>query len=338
MKYFLSSFFLYLNIYAVVAAPTINVGTEQADYQVGDIVSVTISLSDSPKTHGGGVSLQFNPEVFQVESVNVDGVWSFAKKTGEINNQAGKVNDILFANYNGVEGELAVATVQMKVVGTGSSGISLAESAKNPFSDADGNGIAFVTNNSFSKSDQTLLEQATIEETVITPTAIAQTATTQAATAPATTTTTQAATTTTQATVGGAAFRSGGNNGQVYSKAGANKSVSEGGTVNGGTTEYANAADGKTYNRSVSPANATRHKTASNSVENTEQNTSQITEDYAYTDNSNMPNNASGLDANESDEAVLAVSDSYMKYLPVLGLVIFFLIAFKFLPNKRRTK
>ena len=104
-----------LNTYA---EPSINIGSIQAEYKVGDVISVTVSLSESPKIHGGGVNIEFNPNVFQVQSVNVDSVWNLGSKQGVINNQTGKIDDVLFANFNGVEGELGVATIQMKVVGS----------------------------------------------------------------------------------------------------------------------------------------------------------------------------------------------------------------------------
>lgn len=171
MKRLILSLLILLFSLEVYAAPTINIIPNQPSYQVGDTVLLSVSLSDAPEIHGGGLNISFNPAVIQAQSVVIDSVWKFANRTGVINNAAGNISDILFSNFNTVSGELGVALIQLTVVGDGDSALSVNESAKNPFSDADGQIVSFDINNMFVFSTQ-------VAETPDEPTPVPETTTT----------------------------------------------------------------------------------------------------------------------------------------------------------------
>ncbi len=105
----------------------------------GDTFTLDVLMSDfTSTTEGGGVSLQYDPALLQVTSVNVDNtVWDFKNKNGHINNVEGTVSDILFSNYRGVTGDARITTIEFKSIKKGSGTITLQESSANPFA---GNG------------------------------------------------------------------------------------------------------------------------------------------------------------------------------------------------------
>jgi len=101
---------------------------------VGERFSLDVLMSDFPTTEGGGLVLRFNPRVVRVTNVSVDdGVWSFVNKNGDIDNDKGKVSDILFSNFRGVTGDAKIATIEFEAIHKGKSRIRLKESASNPF-------------------------------------------------------------------------------------------------------------------------------------------------------------------------------------------------------------
>jgi hypothetical protein len=202
MKRFTLGLLILLFTFCAQAAPTVNIIPNQANYQVGDTILLSVSLSESPPIHGGGLNIAFNPNVIQAQSVVIDSTWSFASRPGIINNAAGSIGDILFASFNTVEGELGVAIIQLAVVGDGDSALSVTKSAKNPFSDADGQVVAFDINNLFAFSTQvaeTPTEEAPVAET--TQATTTQTTTSQTTTDPVTQTTEQTTTQTTSTDV-----------------------------------------------------------------------------------------------------------------------------------------
>jgi hypothetical protein len=202
MKRFTLGLLILLFTFCAQAAPTVNIIPNQANYQVGDTILLSVSLSESPPIHGGGLNIAFNPNVIQAQSVVIDSTWSFASRPGIINNAAGSIGDILFASFNTVEGELGVAIIQLAVVGDGDSALSVTKSAKNPFSDADGQVVAFDINNLFAFSTQvaeTPTEEAPVAET--TQATTTQTTASQTTTDPVTQTTEQTTTQTTSTEV-----------------------------------------------------------------------------------------------------------------------------------------
>ena len=163
MLRFFTSLVISIAALGVHAAPGINIVADQAEYQVGDTVSVAISLSDSPDIHGGGLNVQYNPSVLQVQSVTIDNAWAFSNRQGVINNASGNVTDILFANFNGIGGDVGVATIEMNVIGSGDSAFSISESSSNPFADTSGGSPVYTVNNSFAFNNGPV-EEAPAEE------------------------------------------------------------------------------------------------------------------------------------------------------------------------------
>ena len=190
MKRFVFSLLALVFSSGVQAAPTINVAPNQASYQPGDTVLLAVSLSESPKIHGGGLNVRFNPGVLQAQSVVVDAaVWRFASKPGVINNTAGGISEILFSSFTPVEGDLGVAIIQMAVVGLGDSGFSVTTSEKNPFVDANAQIATFSTNTSFAinilsteQPTEETPEQVATTQTEAAPQTVAQTTTQTTAT------------------------------------------------------------------------------------------------------------------------------------------------------------
>ena len=122
-----------------LAAPTVVLTPDKTVPDVGDSLTVRISLKEFPATHGGGIDLSFNPEVVRVEAVNVDSsTWRFINRAGTVDNANGTVSDVVFSDFQGVEGDLPVATVQLSVVGEGAINLSAAPSSLNPFSTTGG--------------------------------------------------------------------------------------------------------------------------------------------------------------------------------------------------------
>jgi hypothetical protein len=201
MKRITLGLFVLLFSFTVQASLTVNIIPNQPAYQVGDTVLLAVTLSGAPKIHGGGLNVNFNPNVINAQSVVLDNTWGFASRTGVINNTAGRISDILFASFSTVEGELPVAIIQLSVIGYGDSGFNVTESAKNPFSDANGQVVSFSVNNLFGfntqvveqvteeTTEQVVEQQTTTEATTITITPpaneVAQQAITETATQPA---------------------------------------------------------------------------------------------------------------------------------------------------------
>lgn len=121
--------------------PAVNFITNNGKVAVGGTVSIDLVMSDFPDSQGGGLNLVFNPKVVQVVQVTVDSsVWSFVQQSGQIDNSAGKVGDIIFAAFPGVSGDGKIATVEFRGLKKGNARLRLEESSKNPFS-SNGNGF-----------------------------------------------------------------------------------------------------------------------------------------------------------------------------------------------------
>lgn len=102
--------------------------------RIGSTVSVDLLMTDFAMTEGGGVEINYDPTLVQVNSVSIDGnTWSFVSRDGNINNADGTVSDILFSSYQGVSGNAKIATIELEFIGKGKGIIGLSESDNNPF-------------------------------------------------------------------------------------------------------------------------------------------------------------------------------------------------------------
>lgn len=118
---------------SAVAMPTVEFSERVITSQKNDRLSLQVVLSEFPVTQGGGVNIKFNPKKLKVISVEVDKQWSFANKSGVIDNNKGLVSDILFSQFSATSGSVPVATIELEVIGNGKSRVRLSQSTLNPF-------------------------------------------------------------------------------------------------------------------------------------------------------------------------------------------------------------
>lgn len=119
---------------AVHAETGVSLSLSTIKASVGSTVSVDVLMSGAPNTEGGGIDVQFDPDLMQVNSVAVDGnTWTFVNQNGDIDNAAGTVTGIIFSSYNGVSGDARIATLELEFTGKGKGEIVLSESDVNPF-------------------------------------------------------------------------------------------------------------------------------------------------------------------------------------------------------------
>ncbi len=119
---------------AVQAEPLVSVSPAKSRVTVGETFSVDIIMTDFPSCQGGGLSLRYKPSVVKVTKVTVaSGTWSFAGQDGVIDNERGRVSDILFSAFPGVTGNGVIATIELQAIGAGRTQLRLRESSLNPF-------------------------------------------------------------------------------------------------------------------------------------------------------------------------------------------------------------
>jgi hypothetical protein len=133
-----ASFFFALIFFSAGAAaggPAVNFTADNEDLAVGGTVSVALVMSDFPVSQGGGLNLLFDPRVVQVGNVFVDkSIWNFSHQNGQVDNTAGRVDDIVFAAFPGVAGAGKIATIELRGLKKGNARLRLEGSDKNPFS------------------------------------------------------------------------------------------------------------------------------------------------------------------------------------------------------------
>lgn len=131
-------------VVSVSSKPTVTLLSEQVTVNLGEIFTLDITMSNFPTSEGGGVTVQFDPSMLNASHVAINSeVWNFVNKTGEIDNKAGLISDILFSNFAGISGDTKVATITFNTITAGNSQISLEGSSINPFSS---NGSKVVAN------------------------------------------------------------------------------------------------------------------------------------------------------------------------------------------------
>ena len=119
---------------AALAEPTVGFSASRIKAGVGETITIQIVMSDFPTTEGGGLTLRFNPSVVRVVDVEIDSAtWNFVTRDGVIDNDKGRVKDLLFSSFSGVAGDAVVATVTLETLGRGRSRLKLVESGLNPF-------------------------------------------------------------------------------------------------------------------------------------------------------------------------------------------------------------
>lgn len=125
---------LLITALTVQAEPTVDFSSDNIQTRIGKTFTTDIVITDFPKTEGGGISLIFNPNVLQVQSITLNGAdWNFVNQQGVIDNVNGVISDILFSSFSGVTGDAVVATVNFKARAQGQSALTMTESQLNPF-------------------------------------------------------------------------------------------------------------------------------------------------------------------------------------------------------------
>jgi len=121
---------------AVLAGgPSVVFTTGNQNIAVGETVLVELGMDSFPESQGGGLNLMFDPRVVHVTGVVVNqSVWSFSHQTGQIDNDAGRVDDIVFAAFPGASGDGKIATIELQAIRKGNARLRLEASGKNPFS------------------------------------------------------------------------------------------------------------------------------------------------------------------------------------------------------------
>ncbi len=119
---------------AVQAEPLVTISPATKNVTVGETFSVDIIMTDFPSCQGGGLTLRYKSSVVKVNKVTVaSGTWSFASQEGVIDNERGRVSDILFSAFPGVTGNGVIATIELQAIGAGRTGLRMQESSRNPF-------------------------------------------------------------------------------------------------------------------------------------------------------------------------------------------------------------
>jgi len=119
---------------SAVLGSSVSFSNSKISVDEGEQFTLKVLANDFSKSEGGSITLNFNPELLQATSVNVDSsIWDFVSKNGQIDNAKGTVSDILFSSYKGVSGDAIIATIEFKAVNSGSSNVTIEESSANPF-------------------------------------------------------------------------------------------------------------------------------------------------------------------------------------------------------------
>jgi hypothetical protein len=115
---------------------TVSVDPVTTNVTLGTTFTVDVVGTGFPVTEGGGFSLGFDASVLQVTNVTVDNTtWAFSHSTGSLDNGSGTLDDVWVADFSfpGISGDFVVATIEFQATGVGTSGLSLAASALNPW-------------------------------------------------------------------------------------------------------------------------------------------------------------------------------------------------------------
>jgi len=119
-------------------AATITWGNVETNATLNDVFSVdVIGVNFINNVDGGGVNIGFDSSVLNVLLVSInETVWDFGGSgisTGTIDNATGAVSGVMVNADSNVSGDFVVASIQFRVVGNGSSALSLTEYALNPW-------------------------------------------------------------------------------------------------------------------------------------------------------------------------------------------------------------
>jgi len=131
------------------SGPSVTLSNTDVSVNTDEKFTLDITTNAFTTSEGGGITLRFDASLLQVSHVEIDNtVWNFVNQNGKINNAEGTVSDILFSSYQGVTGDVKIASVAFQSTGSGNSTITLEASSNNPFAN---NGqamdVTFTTTN-----------------------------------------------------------------------------------------------------------------------------------------------------------------------------------------------
>ena len=119
------------------AAPQVQISPTAASLLPGEVVELTIAGTGFDLlTVGGGLSLQWNPDVLDLQSVVVDATaWEFNRNGGLLDAASGTLSDMYFASFIGRSGSFAIATLRFVADKPGSTALAMSGSTDFPFAD-----------------------------------------------------------------------------------------------------------------------------------------------------------------------------------------------------------
>lgn len=125
---------------AQAAANQVQISPATATLLPGQAVVLTIDGTGFDNlTLGGGLSLQWDPDVLDLDSVVVDASnWEFARSGGLLDAASGTLDELYFASFNGRLGNFGIATLRFVADRPGTTTVVIAGSDGFPFVDAYG--------------------------------------------------------------------------------------------------------------------------------------------------------------------------------------------------------
>ena len=121
---------------AAHAAPQVQISPTTASLLPGEVVDVTITGTGFDMVMvGGGLSLQWNPDVLDLQSVVMDTTWEFKSTGGELDAAAGTLSDMYFNSFIGRSGSFGIATLRFVADNPGSTQLTMTDAADYPFGD-----------------------------------------------------------------------------------------------------------------------------------------------------------------------------------------------------------
>lgn len=128
---------------AAHAGPQVQINPGAASLLPGEWVDVTITgTAFDMTTVGGGLSLHWNPDVLDLESVLMDATtWEFNRNGGLLDAASGTLSDMYFNSFAGRSGSFGIATLRFVADKPGSTLLAMSASGDFPFGDEMGDVI-----------------------------------------------------------------------------------------------------------------------------------------------------------------------------------------------------
>lgn len=138
--------FISLSFTVSAHAAIISFNNNSLTVNPGDSFSLTIQGTGFPAIVGGGLNLDFDASVLQIDQVTTNqSVFEFylgnGIEEGHLNNAAGKLDDTAFNTFIGATGDFDIMTIDFTAIGSGLSQLQLSESSVWVFSDVYGNKV-----------------------------------------------------------------------------------------------------------------------------------------------------------------------------------------------------